>query len=179
VIYPREIFGFVERAIYGNRLRKYATAFQKVNMNIYEDTANRAKQVARSLGGEFFRPSVQLVKESDSFGNDLQTEIALVLTDARKIVERSNGLAKEYAADPSYGTDNRQQDDFANLSDILDFSEVIAFAESADGSPFCLDFRRTKNEPSVIWWDDDHWRYVAQSIDQFIELFEAKKNHQI
>lgn len=51
---------------------------------------------------------------------------------------------------------------------------MICFGISGDGAPFCLDYRTSENEPSVIWWDDIYWRKVSPNFKEFLALLEIK-----
>ncbi len=62
----------------------------------------------------------------------------------------------------------------ASALEIADFSQIVVFAESADGMPFCLDYSNNKTKPSIIWWDDDHWIRICSDQDEFVKIFEAK-----
>ncbi|MNF08811.1 SMI1 / KNR4 family protein [compost metagenome] len=57
------------------------------------------------------------------------------------------------------------------MPDIIDFTEIICFGMAGDGSPFCFDYRGGRSAPSVILWDDDYWRKIANSFEDFLLLF--------
>ncbi|WP_366519511.1 SMI1/KNR4 family protein [Serratia nevei] len=61
------------------------------------------------------------------------------------------------------------------ISDITDFKEIVCFGEAGDGSPFCFDFRDSPECPAVIWWDDDYWRKISDSFEDFSSFFHARR----
>jgi hypothetical protein len=123
--------------------------------------------------GSLSRPvgSWPLREPRDCYGHHLETELGEVHA-TQGAMERATqklpaGFPPEEALEP---------DDFASepghIPYITDFRDIIEFAIAGDGSPFCLDYRNSTAEPSIIWWDDVYWRRLARSFDDFISLFD-------
>ena len=124
--------------------------------------------------GKFHREfgSWELKKKVDAFGNYLETEIGQVFIDIDSIIRETKDLPEHFAPDGFYGEpveDGEKEPGF--IPDIIDFSKIVCFAISGDGSCFCFDFREDKNNPSIIWWDDVYWRQIATNYETFIILF--------
>jgi len=124
-----------------------------------------SKSLQREVG------SWQLKSEVDSFGNSLETELGELLSTEEKILNASNDLSSNFIADGDYG-ETGESNYPGEIPDITDFSDVICFGISGDGAPFCLDYRTSKNEPSIIWWDDIYWRKVSPNFKEFLALLE-------
>lgn len=120
--------------------------------------------LARSQG------SWQLRSARDGFGNPLETELSRLYSLA-EIAERSAALPAEFVEDGVYGSSSSDLAGPGAIPDVVDFADVVAFACSADGAPFCLDFR-SGTPPSIIWWDDVYWRRVAPTLESFLSLFD-------
>ncbi len=128
-------------------------------------------EIARLLNGWSFRPSLRLIGGLDEYGHRLETELSKVLLSKVELVASSSKLSTQFAPDGTYGQEVQPMGDSSALIDIIDFSGIVLFGESADGAPFCFDFRSDASEPSIIWWDDDHWRRIAKNLDGFVRLF--------
>jgi hypothetical protein len=124
------------------------------------------------VGGQFERAqgSWELRKDADAYGNQLETSIGEVY-DLEGISRERAMLPSAFVADGHYGKSAPDLAGPAAIPDILDFTEVLCFAMSGDGAPFCLDYRDDDHKPSVIWWDDVYWRRVAPDSDGFLALF--------
>ena len=78
--------------------------------------------------------------------------------------------------DGYYGEPSEWQNEPRFIPDIVDFSKIVCFGMSADGAPFCFDFRDNLEQPSVIWWADAYWRRVAPDFDSFVALLDLDKD---
>lgn len=115
--------------------------------------------------------NVRLKEELDSFGSVLQTELAHVYTDAVELTTQTAKLGACFVADGCYGEPGSGSAGPGAIADIIDFTEIICFGMAGDGSQFCLDFRDARGAPSVILWEDDHWRKISNSFEDFLLLF--------
>lgn len=124
------------------------------------------------VGGQFERArgSWELRRDADAYGHQLETSIG-EMYDLDGIKRETALLASAFVADGVYGESAPDLAGPAAIPDILDFTEVICFAISGEGAPFCLDYREDHRRPSVIWWDDVYWRRVAPDFDGFLALF--------
>lgn len=128
--------------------------------------ALRSGQLARSRG------SWQLKADLDAYGNPLESELGEIYSSPEELKLETDKLSADFPSNEDYGESST---DFAGpgaIPDITEFSEIVCFAISADGSPFCLDFRESKARPSVIWWDDVYWRRIAPDVESFLALFD-------
>lgn len=125
------------------------------------------------LSGQLKRAagSWQLKTPLDFYGNRLETEIGNVFDDEKTIFIETERLLEHFVVDGCYGDDSYEQEP-GFIPDVTDFSRVVHFGVSGDGSPFCFDFRENEEEPSVIWWDDVYWRKLAPSFQAFLDLFQ-------
>ena len=126
--------------------------------------------------GKFQREfgSWQLKENVDAFGNHLEADIGQVYIEADLIIRETKNLPKYFAPDGFYGEpdeDCEKKPGF--IPDIIDFSKIICFAISGDGSCFCFDFRDDKDNPSIIWWDDIYWRQISPDYETFVILFNS------
>lgn len=116
------------------------------------------------------RGSWPLRADVDHYGHFWQSELGHVHESAVEIDRATSQLPVGFEPEPE------GEDEFASdpgyIPYINDFSQVVEFAISGDGSPYCLDYRDKKDEPSVIWWDDVYWRRVAPTFADFIALFD-------
>ena len=116
----------------------------------------------------------ELKRNVDAYGNPLDTELAEVFSSSDEIAAATSELAEYYMPEGDYG--DEEQDEPGYIPDITDFTQVVRFANSADGAPFCFDFRERPDEPSVVWWADAYWRRVAPDFDSFINLFDLRSS---
>ncbi|MEI8592898.1 SMI1/KNR4 family protein [Photobacterium sp. Hal280] len=116
--------------------------------------------------------SLQLKQESDSYGNHLETELGHICSSKDEVQCCTDALKSNFVPDGFYGSSELSGYP-GEISDITDFSKIVCFGYSSDGSPFCLDFR-DGHEASVIWWDDVYWRRISPSIECFMGLFEIR-----
>ena len=108
----------------------------------------------------------------DAYGNSLETELGEVYEGEERILQATRSLCRYFQADGYYGEPEKQCDLMPGyIPDITDFTEVVCFGISGDGAPFCFDFRVNREQPSVIWWDDVHWRRIAPDFGTFLQLF--------
>ncbi|MEH6446597.1 MAG: SMI1/KNR4 family protein [Oceanospirillaceae bacterium] len=124
--------------------------------------------------GELFRKigSWNLKSNIDSYGNILETEFSSLLSTEQEILDATIQLSKDFVADGDYGAET--DDNYpGSIPDIIDFSKVVCFGFSGDGSPFCFDFRDSSNEPSIIWRDDIYWRKLSPNLNSFLLLLET------
>lgn len=128
--------------------------------------------VSMLRSGKFNRPvgCWELKKSVDAYGNPLETELAEVFVTQSEITAATLELPDHFVADGDYG-DDQFAGESGLIPDITDFTKIVHFANSADGAPFCFDFREREDAPNVIWWDDANWRRVAPDFDTFINLF--------
>ena len=115
--------------------------------------------------------NLRLKSDQDSFGNSLETELAQIYVSESELVAKSEKLKEEFVCDGYYGEPGDVNEGPGAIAGITDFSQIVCFGMAGDGSPFCFDFRKHHNEPPVIWWDDDHWRKISNSFEDFIDLF--------
>lgn len=123
------------------------------------------KALSRTCG------SWKLKENLDTFGNHLETEIGEVWTTEEKIRERTLNLSDNFKEDGCYGEESEYFNEPGYIEDITDFTKIVEFAISGDGSSFCFDYRNSINNPEIIWWDDVYWRKISNSYDEFISLF--------
>ena len=113
----------------------------------------------------------ELKEEVDAFGNKLATDLGEVWLTEEQLIKETKELPNGFEADGFYGEKSEYSNEPGFIEDILDFSDIVAFAISADGAPFCFDYRNNKENPEIIWWDDVYWRKISNSYDDFIALF--------
>lgn len=113
-----------------------------------------------------------LRKETDAYGNHLETELGQIYDSEESIFRETNLLPKGFESDEYYGETSESENNLGFIRDITDFSKIICFGVSGDGAPFCFDYRDDLNNPSIIWWDDIYWRRIAPHFDSFLILFD-------
>jgi len=114
--------------------------------------------------------------KTDAYGDALETELAEVYATQGRIRRATAELSIYWARNEIYGVDSSDEANKPGfIPDILDFSKIIAFGISADGAPFCFDYREGKVGPSVIWWDDVYWRRIAPNFYDFVCLFDLQR----
>ena len=86
-------------------------------------------------------------------------------------IERESDLLPKYFPQDIGNLPEMSSDAPGFIPYILDFSHILTFAISADGAPFCFDYREHDYLPSIIWWDDVYWRRVAPTFGELISLF--------
>ncbi|MDR2187634.1 MAG: SMI1/KNR4 family protein [Azonexus sp.] len=121
--------------------------------------------------------SWQLRKPFDAYGNPLETELSTVYESIEQIERESDRLSLDFPADI-----DDSPDPFCAIPGfipyITDFRQILAFAASADGAPFCFDYRDGM-EPTIIWWADAYWHRIAPSFSEFLGLFTIDKTPDI
>lgn len=117
--------------------------------------------------------SWQLKRSVDCYENELETELSEVCCCVDDIQYATKQLSQDFVPDDDYGSDD-VADYPGAIRDITEFGDIVCFAFSADGAPFCLDYRNNRKEPTVIWWDDICWRLVAPNYSTFFELFDFR-----
>ena len=118
--------------------------------------------------------SVPLKVSKDSYGYELETEIGELYNSDERIRYESKSLAKGFAPDGIYGEVSEYNNEPGFINDIIDFQNILSFAISSDGAPFCLDYRdKNKSTPCVIWWQDVYWRKVSDNLPDFLFLFDT------
>jgi hypothetical protein len=127
--------------------------------------AIRSGHLLRTVGSWY------LVDEFDAYGYHLETELGEVYSTPARIKEETDVLPEHFQPDGYYGESLPDLQGPGAIPDIIEFSKIICFAISGDGSSFCLDYRDTPDQPSVIWWDDVYWRRLAPDFDSFLSLF--------
>ena len=115
--------------------------------------------------------NLKLKKPKDSFGYPLECELAQIYSNEQKHKEITGSLNNYFVPDGYYGELDSNDTDPESLKDITDFKKIVCFGIAGDGSQFCFDFRDCANVPTVIWWEDDHWRKISNSFEEFICLF--------
>jgi hypothetical protein len=115
--------------------------------------------------------SWDLIRDIDAFGNPLETSLGQVFDTFERLKKETDELPTGFESDGYYGESASDLAGPGAIPDITDFSRIVCFAISGDGSPFCFDYREDINEPSVIWWDDVYWRQVAPNFESFLALF--------
>jgi hypothetical protein len=117
---------------------------------------------ARNEVAECYR----LKQEVDAYGRFWESELDLY-GDLERIEDRTR--AEEYdfqeryeEAISTYGPKNENKPGF--IPYIFDFSQIVCIGRSGGDNPHCLDFRDDPDEPSVIYWQYDHWRRVAPNL---------------
>lgn len=124
----------------------------------------------REIGSWFLK------EEIDAFGNHLETDIGYMYSTITEIENQTAELKIYFPSDADlvdYSEDYKNEKGF--IPYITEFSKVVEFGISGDGSPFCFDFRENLIEPSIIWWDDVYWRRIAPDFQSFIALFDFEK----
>lgn len=117
------------------------------------------------------RGSLPLVREVDAYGHPLETELGQVHAECARMRSATASLTRDFVPDGVYGSGELPLGAPGAIPDIVDFGQIVCFAESGDGAPFCLDYRDAAAPPCVIWWSDDHWRRVAPDMASFLALF--------
>ena len=126
--------------------------------------------------GSLSRPvgSWPLRESQDCYGHHLETELGEVHATQLAIEQATHDLPAGFPPEEAL-----EPDDFTSepghIPYITDFSDLIEFATAGDGSSFCLDYRDSSGEPSIIWWDDVYWRRIAPTFDDFISLFDLSQ----
>jgi hypothetical protein len=110
----------------------------------------------------------------DAYGHPLETELAEVYVNREKILVATTELSEYWKPDGCYGAPGESADQPGFIPDIIDFSQIVSFGMSADGAPFCFDFRDDAERPSVIWWADVYWTRIAPDFEAFVELFDLR-----
>ena len=113
----------------------------------------------------------ELKELKDSYGNKLETELGQVLCEESERRRESEALKEGFRVGDGYGTSDPEFAGPGAIKDIVDFGEIVTFAISGDGAPFCFDYRENPAYPSIIWWDDVYWRRVSPDFDSFCQLF--------
>ena len=116
--------------------------------------------------------SWSLKRDVDAYGNPLETELAEVYGSKEKIIQATAELNQHWKSDGCYGEPSEWSNAPSFIPDIIDFSKIVNFGMSADGAPFCFDFRDNVENPSVIWWADVYWKRIAPDFEAFVELFD-------
>ena len=129
--------------------------------------ATEEKVLDRDVGSWHLKESL------DFFGNKLETELGQIHASEQEILKNTTDLIDSYRPDGIYGSDSEYKDEPGFIEDIIDFTDIVTFAISSDGAPFCFDYRKNKADPEIIWWDDVYWRKISNSYDDFIALFET------
>ena len=135
-------------------------------MTRYDYSIDLAHEFSKRLGGCCFRPSLGISENAD-----IETELSRLILDEKEMIEWSDKLSKYF-----FGEEGEKSAVMCSVPRISDFSSIVAFAESADGMPFCFDYRGSETSPSIIWWDDDRWILVCDNPNDFIKLFEGERS---
>jgi hypothetical protein len=114
-----------------------------------------------------------LKQDLDAYGFELETELHIVFEDAEAIGEATKSLPRDFQPDGDYGGPGEWESSPGFVPDILDFAPIVCFGMSADGAPFCFDFRQDVHNPSIIWWEDAYWRRIAPNFEAFLDLFDV------
>jgi hypothetical protein len=109
----------------------------------------------------------------DAYGHPLSLGLAQVYDEAKALLRATIRVAIGFEADSWYGM--RTPEAPGAIMDIVDFSRVLCFGSSAEGEPFCFDFREEPERPSVICWDGDAliWRRIAPDGETFLSIFQS------
>jgi len=135
-------------------------------MEIYERAMQLASTIVKKLGGNFFRPSLEAIGDIG-----FETELSEIKPDINIMRKENMKLNKVFPWDEELNNSYDISHYLNVIPYIADFQKIIPFAFSFDGMWFCFDFRCNDQDPSVIWWDDDHWVRVAHNTNDFINLF--------
>lgn len=108
----------------------------------------------------------------DSFGDKLESDLGEVFPSVARIQHETAALPVGFPADQIPDEWPRDFIGPGAIPDIRDFSRVVCFAVCGGGQPFCLDYRKSPDRPSVIYWDDCYWRRVSPDFDAFLDLFD-------
>jgi hypothetical protein len=128
-------------------------------MKLYDQSIEITTVMAKIFGGHFFRPSLAISGKAG-----IATELSKLITNKNEMLKWQDKLVTYFSA-----TENNDENCCALKVDY--FSQIIVFAESADGMPFCFDYRSSETAPTIIWWDDNCWVRICDSQDAFIALF--------
>ena len=109
------------------------------------------------------------LRATDAYGNPLESELGEVHDSLESIASATSELPIHFEDDGCYGGESDSANEAGYVPDIIDFSRIICFGSSSDGSPFCLDYREG-DVPSVLWWDDVYWRRIAPEFHSFLGL---------
>lgn len=148
------------------------------NLNLPKEmiTAIQTGLLRRDVG------SWQLKTDCDSYGYLLETELGEFYESEQPIINATKQLSSDFVIDGVYGVygDGSLPDYPGAIQDITDFRYIICFGSSGDGAPFCLDYRSSIEDPSVIWWDDinrrERKKIICEKIEEFYEASIAYTN---
>jgi hypothetical protein len=120
--------------------------------------------------------SWSLTQNIDALGNPLETELGEVFDTFERLKKETDELPSGFEINGYYGESAPGLEEPGAIPDIHDFSKIVCFAISGDGSPFCFDYRQSAKNPSVIWWDDVYWRRIAPDFRSFLALFNLERS---
>jgi len=112
----------------------------------------------------------------DAFGNPWASELGKVYENEKDIERESDLLPKHFPPMEETRVPEMFSDTPGFIPYISDFSQILIFAISGDGAPYCFDYREQSNSPTIIWWDDANWRRVAPDFKTFLGLFDFRQN---
>jgi hypothetical protein len=109
---------------------------------------------------------------ADAYGHPLTLSIVQMYQEPADLIRATTRVAIGFEPDAWYGA--RTPAITGAISDIVDFSRILCFGVSAEGEPFCFDFRDELESPSVICWDGNAmvWRRIAPDVEGFLRIFE-------
>jgi hypothetical protein len=107
----------------------------------------------------------------DAYELPLSPTLAHLYFEPATLMRATSRVAIGFEADSWYGA--RTPDVAGAIADITDFSRILCFGFSAEGEPFCFDFRDDLERPSVICWDGEAlaWRRIAPDAETFLRIF--------
>lgn len=109
------------------------------------------------------------LRSTDAYGNHFESEFGAIYDTLEAISKATSDLPNDFEEDGCYGGESEFADQPGFIPEVVDFSKIVCFGFSGDGSPFCFDYREDA-APSVIWWDDVYWRRVAPDFGSFMQL---------
>lgn len=107
----------------------------------------------------------------DAYGYPLALSLTHIYYRPADVLRATIRAAIGFEPDAWYGA--RTPKGAGAIADVVDFSRVLCFGSSAEGEPFCFDFRNDSEHPSVICWDGDAliWRRIAADVESFLRIF--------
>jgi SMI1/KNR4 family protein SUKH-1 len=115
--------------------------------------------------------SVWMLKEEvDAYGNHFGMDGLDLFCDVETIASETTQLAQVFP--PENSADDLFADSPGFIPWILDFSRIVWIGYMGERDPICLNYHDDPKEPSIIYFEDTHWRRVAPNFRSFMDLFE-------
>jgi hypothetical protein len=116
----------------------------------------------------------EAVEEGEPFGDPVIVE----LYKRGLIEEETSQLPKTFRMGGSLpeeieALDDENRDEPGFIPTLTDFSQTVCFGRTPSGELFCFDYRENRDEPSVIYWNDSYWQWLAPNFDTFISRYQS------